>query len=82
VEFNLNSNFISDDILPDFFARSKNHENCSSSRTNFIRDEIVDKLIEQLKIFNIKYYLFNNVIVVVKSTIFKLKTININIYLF
>ena len=48
---------------------------------NFIRDEIVDKLMEQLKIFDIKYYLFNDVIVVVKSTIFKLKT-NINIYLF
>ena len=82
MEFDLNSNFISDDILPDFIAHSKNHENCSPYRTNFIRDEIVDKLIEQLKIFDIKYYLFNDVIVVVKSTIFKLKTININIYLF
>jgi len=49
---------------------------------NFIHDEIVDKLMEQLKIFDIKYYLFNDVIVVVKSTIFKLKTININIYIF
>jgi hypothetical protein len=49
---------------------------------NFVRDEIIDKLIEQLKIFDIKYYLFNDVIVVVKSTIFKLKIININIYLF
>jgi hypothetical protein len=49
---------------------------------NFIRDEIVDKLMEQLKIFDIKYYLFNDVIVVVKFTIFKLKIININIYLF
>jgi hypothetical protein len=48
---------------------------------NFIRDEIVDKLMEQQKIFDIKYYLFNDIIVVVKSTIFKLKTININIYL-
>jgi len=47
---------------------------------NFIRDEIVDKLMEQLKLFDIKYYLFNDVIVVIKSTIFKLKTININIY--
>jgi hypothetical protein len=37
---------------------------------NFVRDEIIDKLIEQLKIFDIKYYLFNDVIVVVKSTIF------------
>jgi hypothetical protein len=49
---------------------------------NFMRDEIVNKLMEQLKIFDIKYYLFNDVIVVIKSTIFKLKTININIYLF
>jgi len=49
---------------------------------NFIRDEIIDKLMEQLKIFDIKYYLFNDVIVEVKSIIFKLKTININIYLF
>jgi hypothetical protein len=48
---------------------------------NFIRDEIVDKLMEQQKIFDIKYYLFNDIIVVVKSTVFKLKTININIYL-
>jgi hypothetical protein len=82
VEFDRNSNFISDDILPDFVARSKNHENCSPYRMNFIRDEIVDKLMEQLKIFDIKYYLFNDVIVVVKFTIFKLKIININIYLF
>jgi len=49
---------------------------------NFIRDEIVDKLMEQLKIFDIKYDLFNDVMMVVKSTIFKLKTININIYYF
>jgi hypothetical protein len=49
---------------------------------NFIRDEIIDKLMEQLKIFDIKYYLFNDILVVVKSTIFKLKIININIYLF
>jgi len=49
---------------------------------NFVRDEIIDKLIEQLKIFDIKYYLFNDVIVVVKFTIFKLKIINISIYLF
>jgi len=80
VEFDRNSNFISDDILPDFVARSKNHENCSPYRMNFIRDEIVDKLMEQLKIFDIKYDLFNDIIVIVKSIIFKLKTININIY--
>ena len=80
VEFDRNSNFISDDILPDFVARLKNHENCSPYRMNFIRDEIVDKLMEQLKIFDIKYDLFNDIIVIVKSIIFKLKTININIY--
>ena len=48
---------------------------------NFIRDEIIDKLMEQLKIFDIKYDLFNDVIVIVKSTLFKLKTINIYIYI-
>jgi len=79
VEFDRNSNFVYDDILLDFVARLKN---CSPYRMNFIRDEIIDKLMKQLKIFDIKYYLFNNVIVVVKSIIFKLKTININIYFF
>ena len=49
---------------------------------NFIRDEIIDKLMEQLKIFDIKYDLFNDVIVIVKSTLFKLKTINIYIYIY
>ena len=47
VEFDYNFNFVSNDILPDFVARSKNHGNCSSYQMNFIRDEIVDKLIEQ-----------------------------------
>jgi len=46
-EFDCNFNFISDDNLPDFVARSKNHGNYSPYRMNFIRDEIVDKLIEQ-----------------------------------
>ena len=46
----------------------------------FIRDEIVDSLMEQKKIFYIRYYLFHDVIVIVKSIILKLKTININIY--
>jgi hypothetical protein len=46
----------------------------------FIRDGIVDSLMEQQKIFYIKYYLFHDVIAIVKSTIFKLKTININKY--
>jgi hypothetical protein len=49
---------------------------------NFIRDKIIDKLMEKLKIFDIEYYLFNDILVVVKSIIFKLKIININIYLF
>jgi len=76
VEFNRNSNFISNDILLDFVARSKNHGNYSLYQMNFIRDEIVDKLIK----IDIKYYLFNDVIMIVKSTIFKLKIINVNIY--
>ena len=45
-EFDRNFNFISNDILPDFFARSKNHGNYSPYQINFIRDEIVDKLME------------------------------------
>jgi hypothetical protein len=47
---------------------------------HFIRDEIVDSLMEQKNIFYIKYYLFHDIIVIVKSIIFKLKIININIY--
>jgi len=46
----------------------------------FIRDGIVDSLMEQYKIFYIKYYLFHDVITIVKSIIFKLKIINIYIY--
>jgi len=46
VEFDRNSNFVSDDILPDFVARSKNHGNYSPYQMNFIYDEIVDKLME------------------------------------
>jgi hypothetical protein len=45
VEFDCNSNFVSDDILPDFVARSKNHGNYILYQMNFIRDGIVDKLI-------------------------------------
>jgi hypothetical protein len=41
----------------------------------FIRNEIVDNLMEQYKIFYIKYYLFHDVMAIVKSIIFKLKTI-------
>ena len=44
MEFDCNSNFVSDDILPDFVARSKNHGNYSLYQMNFIRDGIVDKL--------------------------------------
>jgi len=36
-----NFNFIPDNILSNFIARSKNHENYSSCRMNFIRNEIV-----------------------------------------
>jgi len=46
---------------------------------NFVRNEIVDSLMEQYFFFYRKYDLFHDVIVIVKSTIFKLKTININI---
>ena len=46
MEFDRNSNSVSDDILPDFVARSKNHENYSPYQMNFIRDEIVDNLME------------------------------------
>jgi len=46
-EFDRNPNFVLDDILPDFVARSKNHENYSPCRMNFIRDRIVDSLMEQ-----------------------------------
>ena len=49
-------------------------------RMYFIRDVIVDSLMEQLKIFYIKYYSFHDIIEIVKCTIFKLKIININIY--
>jgi hypothetical protein len=46
VEFDRNSNFISDDILPNFVAHSKNYETYSSYQMNFIYDKIVDKLME------------------------------------
>jgi uncharacterized membrane protein len=51
----------------------------------FIRNEIVDNLMEQYKIFYIKYYLFHDIMSIVKSIIFKLKTIkkkNIYIYIY
>ena len=46
MEFDRTFNSVSDDILPDFVARSKNHGNYSSYQMNFIRDEIVDNLME------------------------------------
>jgi hypothetical protein len=49
---------------------------------NFVRNGIVDSLMEQYNFFYIKYDLFHDVITIVKSTIFKLKTIYINIYFF
>jgi hypothetical protein len=49
---------------------------------NFVRNGIVDSLMEKYNFFYIKYDLFHDVITIVKSTIFKLKTININIYFF
>jgi hypothetical protein len=38
VKFDRNFNFVSDDILPDFVACSKNHGNYSLYQMNFIRD--------------------------------------------
>jgi hypothetical protein len=46
LEGDRNFNFVCDDILPDFVARSKNHENCNPYWMNFIHDEIVNKLME------------------------------------
>jgi hypothetical protein len=46
VEFDRNSNFVSNDILPDFVVRSKNHGNYNPYLMNFIHDEIIDKLME------------------------------------
>jgi hypothetical protein len=45
-EFDRNFNFIPDDILPDFVARSKNHENYNPCRMNFVCNGIVDSLME------------------------------------
>ena len=46
MKFDCNSNFVSDDILPDFVVCQKNHENYNPYQMNFIRDEIVDKLMK------------------------------------
>jgi hypothetical protein len=45
-EFDRNPNFVPDDILSDVVARLRNQENCSSCWMNFVRDEIVDSLME------------------------------------
>jgi len=80
-ELDCNLNFILNDILPDIAILSRSHRNCSHYRMDFTRDEIVDSLMEQYKILYIKYCLFHNIIALVKSTIFQLKIININICL-
>jgi hypothetical protein len=46
-EFDHNPNFVHDDILPDIIVRLRNQENCSLCRMYFIRDEILDSLMEQ-----------------------------------
>ena len=46
-EFDRNFNFVSNDILPNFVARSKKHENCSPCPMNFVRDRIVNSLMKQ-----------------------------------
>jgi hypothetical protein len=46
-EFDRNLNFDPDDILPDVVARLRNQGNCSPCRMDFVRNEIVDRLMEQ-----------------------------------
>ena len=46
VAFDRNFNFVSDDILLDFVALTKNYKKYSFYRMNFIRDEIIDKLMK------------------------------------
>jgi len=47
VEFDRNSNFVYNDILPDVVVRLRNQKNCSHCLMDFVRDEIVDSLMEQ-----------------------------------
>jgi hypothetical protein len=44
--FDRNLNFVPDDILSDVVARLRNQENCSSCWMDFVRDEIIDSLME------------------------------------
>jgi hypothetical protein len=46
-EFDRNPNFVSDDILLDFVARSKNYEKFSPNRMSFVRDGIINRLMKQ-----------------------------------
>jgi hypothetical protein len=46
-EFDRNPNFVPDDILSDVIVRLRNQENCSPCRMEFVRDEIIDSLMEQ-----------------------------------
>jgi hypothetical protein len=46
IEFDRNFNFISDYILPDVVAYLRNKKNCSPCRMYFLRDGIVNSLIE------------------------------------
>jgi len=47
IEFDRNSNFIPDYILPDVAACLRNKKNCSPYHIYLLRDEIVNSLIEQ-----------------------------------
>jgi hypothetical protein len=48
-EFDRNPNFVPvpDDILPDVVAHLGSHGNCRPCRTDFVRDEIANSLMEQ-----------------------------------
>ena len=46
-EFDRNPNYVPDEILPDVVAHSEINGNCSQGRMNFIRDGIIDSLMEQ-----------------------------------
>jgi hypothetical protein len=46
VEFDRNPNFIPEDILPDVVVLLRNQGNYSPCRMDFVRDEIVNSLME------------------------------------